>query len=266
MHTGPRSVGTVGNEEVPLSPGTRYLLTTQTGALTSSNGVNGAFQGVTKVALTVRWPTQGSTGVKVVYYTVGVGDQLVIEGDVYSSVAQQSLTPVPTPTGALAKFSYPTNAVNVYTLWVIPDDYQVETRLVRHRVSALIFCPTTTGAQNGSEIWVVPPGQRWRLLSFGVKMVIAAASSQVVAAFARSNSTTGYYTLTTTGSTSTAGTYEAMSDIGLTLTGGTGAIATAIPYGGLPLTPGDSLFFNYVTGTSTDTITFYATIEVEADA
>jgi hypothetical protein len=57
-----------------------------------------------------------------------------------------------------------------------------------------------------------------------------------------------------------------MSDVGLTLTGGAGASAIAIPYGGLPMTPGDSLFFSYVTGTSADTITFYATIEVEADA
>ena len=264
MHTGPRPVGTVGNEEVHLSPGTRYLLTTQTGALTSSNGVKGAFQGVTKVALTVRWPTQGSTGVKVVYYTVGVGDQLVIEGDVYSSVAQQSLTPVPTPTGALATFSYPANAVNVYTLWVIPDDYQVETRLVRHRVSAQIFCPTTMGARIGSEQWVVPPGQRWRLLWISLRMDTHSTSTNHLSVFVWRGVSDNGPTIDSTGNQTVAGSYTAWSDSidHGSSSGGTSLLIPTYPV----LVPGDSVNVNYAVGDASDTVTFTVAFEVEADA
>ena len=261
MHTGPRPVGTVGNEEVPLSPGTRYLLTTQTGALTSSNGVNGAFQGVTKVALTVRRPT---LGVKVVYYTVGVGDQLVIEGDVYSSVAQQSLTPVPTPTGALATFSYPANAVNAYTLWVIPDDYQVETRLVRHRVSALIFCPTIVGARAGGETWTVPTGQRWRVEWVSLKMVTHSTSTDDLEVHVYRGVSGNGPTIADTGNQTVAGTYIAWADKmyhGSTAGGST----VAVPQG-YDLLPGDSVGVSYTVGAATDTVTFTIALTIEADA
>lgn len=249
-----------GAKPTLLARGVKYRVFGPSGG----GALNPTYQelGVSALKLT---PRLTSESVSYVPRLIGPGDVLIVDGDQYASLISVAPQIPAGPSGALATFSFLTTPANLYIEPIAPGE--VITEITHpHRSAAQIFCPTTIGARNSFEIWTVPNGQRWRLLSFGVKMVTAAASSHVSAAFARSNSTTGYHILTYTGSTTTAGTYEAMSDVGLTLTGGAGASAIAIPYGGLPMTPGDSLFFSYVTGTSADTITFYATIEVEADA
>ena len=254
-------IGTVsGAKPTLLARGVKYRVFGPSGG----GALNPTYQalGVSALKLT---PRLTSESVAYVPRLIGPGDVLIVDGDQYASLINVAPQIPAGPSGALAKFSFLTTPANIYIEPIAPGENVTEITHP-HRSAAQIFCPTTVGVRNSVETWTVPNGQRWRLLGFGVGMVIAAASSHVYAAFARSNSTTGYHILTNTGGTSTAGTYGAMSDVGFAFTEGTGATAVAIPDGGLPLTPGDSLVFSYVTGTSTDTITFYATIEVEADA
>ena len=252
-------IGTVsGAKPTLLARGVKYRVFGPSGG----GALNPTYQalGVSALKLT---PRLTSEGVSDVPRLIGPGDVLIVDGDQYASLINVAPQIPARPSGALATFSFLTTPANLYIEPIAPGETVTEITH-KHRSAAQIFCPTTVGVQNGSEQWMVPNGQRWRLLWISLRMDTHSTSTDYLSVYVWRGVSNNGPTIDSTGNQTVAGSYTAWSDSIShgSSSGGTSLLIPTYPV----LVPGDSVNVSYAVGDASDTVTFTVVFEVEADA